>query len=86
MLAVQMTDTEIGIIAVINYVAYRTTQHIRHKHGRTAEYTRHYMNQMLHEAVRDSDRLRAVVGGLPPNSQRKRKRRVSSMTSLPPRR
>ena len=75
MLATAMTDDQLGRAAIIVYVAYRTTQHVRHVSGPTPEYIRHYMNQMLHEAIRDSSHLRAAAGGTP--TPRRRRHRAA---------
>ena len=76
MLATTMTDEQLARAAIIVYVAYRTTQHVRHTRGPTPDYIRHYMNQMLHEAIRDSSHLRAAAGGA--STPRRRRHRATS--------
>ena len=65
MFAVSLTDGELQLTAVVLYVVYRTTQHLRHREPTTGEYRNHFLNQMLHEAVRDDPRLRRVALGIP---------------------
>ena len=73
MFATRMSDEQLGRNTIVVYVAYRTTQHVRHLSRATPEYIRHYMNQMLHEAVRDSGPLRTIAGGAPTHRQRRRR-------------
>ena len=44
-------------IAVALYVAYRTTNHLRHRGTSTAEYQKRFMNQIYVEAQRGDRRL-----------------------------
>ena len=60
-----VTNIELQLMAVVLYVAYRTTLHLLHHKPTTGEYRNHFLNQMLHEAVRDDPRLRRVALGIP---------------------
>ena len=61
-LAHRMLDNDLSRQAVATYVLYRTVHHMRRLTGHAAAsyetYLRHYMDQQLHEAVRDDKRLR----------------------------
>ena len=81
-MAERRPDTDTCRTANAIYVVYRVTQHLRHSSHAIAghEYVRHYMNQCLHEATRDSPGLRRVCDGLHPGPVRKR-RRVDGATT-----
>ena len=64
MLASTLQDNNWGKLAVAIYVAYHIVNHVRHQHGVSLMYIRHYFNQMLHKAARDDLDLRRCCGGL----------------------
>ena len=75
-----MDDLRLRQIAVAVFVLYRTVNHLRHTCPRgdaTAEYKKHYMNQMLHEAARGDSRLQAALrrGQVPNRYTPSRRRR-----------
>ena len=75
MLATPLGDDELRRTATTIYVTYRTTNHVRHKRGASSDYIRHFMNQMLYEAVRDDPGLRACCRGLVASPTGRRRRR-----------
>ena len=62
-------------IAVAQYALYRTTNHLRHRNTThsTPDYIQHYLNQILHEATRDSPQLRDYCRGAQPWSRKRRR-------------
>ena len=63
LLATTLSDAQLGRTAVAIYVAYRATQHLRHKCSVSSAYITHHMNQLFHEAVRGSSALQALCEG-----------------------
>ena len=72
------TDDDLRRMAVAVYVVYRVTHHVRHNRGVTQEYIRHFMNQLLHEAVRGNSALRSCCGSGASGDVRRGQRRRRS--------
>ena len=63
LLATNLSNSQLQLLAVTVYVAYRTTNHLRHRSDCSDEYKRHFMDQVFHEAVRGKVGLCRVVDG-----------------------
>ena len=74
-----LTNMELCKQAAAAYVLNKTVHHIRrlrfHKAEDKEEYTRHFMNQQLHEASRGNARLQACITGASPPRRRRRRSR-----------
>ena len=73
MFALPLTDRQLRLTAVSVYVMYRLVNHLRHNSNNDRDYQMRFMNQLLHEAVRDNGSLRCCCGGMPSTSGRRRR-------------
>ena len=75
LLADGLSEAELGRTAVALYVSYRLYNHVRHTGVVSQVHMTNFLDQVLHEAVRDSPVLRGHCGGAIGAVPRKRKRR-----------
>ena len=60
-LSSHMSKLRLQLTAVALYVAYRTTNHLRHRGPSTLEYQQRFMNQIYVEAQRGDHRLQLAL-------------------------
>ena len=75
-MAEELPNIELQRTAAALYVVYRAVNHLRHRKPESSQYISHLMDQLLHEATRDSPGFRRTCAGLPEASRVRKRRRA----------